>query len=519
MDTNMNNHLKATYNNQKTLASRKNFFSIFFLFIAMLLAHPAALAQLFTEIPRSGTPMANVKAVWIASGNKLHPIAAGQPSGNGALVRTILHQQKSKGVFIATQAGLPDIAFGGLDVGDVNNDRIEDLVITGITSSNKHQSGIYLQQKNGSFIKSSAQIPALADGSVQFGDYDKDGDLDLLICGRTADGSLHTRVLRNDGQTFADINANLPGIHYGKAIWVDASNTGKLDIMLTGKAKDGIITKLFPQRNGQFASSKAHFTPVYHSDVVAADFNGDGKIDLMIAGQTKSGNPSTKYYLGNGNYQFDDGSNSGIRQLMNASLDAGDYNGDGFPDVVITGESLERPYTIVLQNLRGKGFKDIMAGLPGVSNGTARWGDFDNDGDLDLYIAGVDVCFNLIGSVYRCTLNPRIDIESPEEYIPMEVAAGPKYYFVFSSCYCDPENTGTKSYHGFVSNIHKEKQDFDLNYMFNHLLISNYPGWNKADRGHRTSNAFVSVKDAEEGRKTVIASYLQDNYTVHYLNW
>ncbi len=488
---------------------------LFFLFNGFI-----SRAQIFLEIPRSGTGMAQAEAIWIASGNKLHPIASGEISANSGQIRTIFHQQKSKNNFVPAQVNLPDFSFGAMDVADFNKDGFEDVVLTGIGNGNKYVSGIYHRQANGTFQKNNLQIPALSDGSVQFGDYDRDGDLDVLISGKDGSGVSHTKILKNDNGKLVEVKASLPGIRFGKAAWGDFTNDGMLDIIITGQTKEGPITKIFIQKNGNFSPLRQHFTPLYHSDVVCTDFNNDGQLDFMIAGQGKNGSPVTRYYLGSKNQQFTEGNPKGIRQLMHASLDAGDYNGDGFVDVVITGESLERPYTIVLQNVQGKGFRDLVAGLPGVSNGVARWGDYDNDGDLDLYIAGVDVCFNLIGSVYRCTLDPEIDTEeSPIETIPLELAAGPKYYFVFSSCYCDPENTGKKSYHGFVSNIHKEKMDFDLNYEFNHLLISNYPGWNMADRGHRTSNAFTSVQDAEKGRKTVIASYMQDKYTIHYLNW
>lgn len=511
-------NLLATQSTQHRKGSFSRY-QLFFLFF-LIFSNKFAEAQLFVEIPRSGTGMSQVQAVWIASGNKLHPVASGEISPNSSQIRTIFHQQKTKSSFVATQANLPDLSFGGMDVIDFNKDGLEDLAMTGIANGNHYQAGVYLRNSNGTFQKSQANLPALADGSVAFGDFDRDGDADVLICGKDQTGNLSTVILRNDQGKLAEVSSGLPGVRYGKACWADFNNDGLLDILLTGQTNSGLITNIYFQKNGNFVASKQYLLPLYHSDAVCADFNNDGLTDFMIAGQTKNGLPATRYYLNGKSAHFSEGSAAGIRQLMHASLDAGDFDGDGFIDVVITGESLERPYTIVLKNMNGKGFKDVIAGLPGVSSGVARWGDYDNDGDLDLYIAGVDVCFNLIGSVFRCTLDPIKDTEeSPIETIPLELAAGPKYYFVFSSCYCDPEHTGKKSYHGFVSNIHQEKKDFDLNYEFNHLLITKYPGWNMADRGHRTSNAFTSVKDAEQGRKTVIASYIQDNYTIHYLNW
>lgn len=477
-------------------------------------------AQIFTELPHSGPGMAQASAIWFASGNRLHPIVSGQPSINSAQVRTVYLQQKSKNNFVVAASNLPDFSYGSLDAIDFNKDGMEDVALTGIGTGNRYLSGIYIRQPNGTFVRSNNNLPALADGSIEFGDYDKDGDYDVLMTGKDPSGVLQTKILRNDNGKLTEIKTNLPGVRFGKARWADFNNDGQLDIIITGQSNEGIITKIFIQKDGNFTPLRQSFPPVYHSDVAVADFNNDGFLDFFIAGQTKAGTPFTGYYLGSKSLQFNSGNNQGIRQLMNASVDVGDYNNDGFVDVVITGESLERPYTIVLQNMQGRGFRDIMAGLPGVANGIARWGDYDNDGDLDLYIAGVDVCFNLIGSVFQNGLSPAREVDEMQiETIPIELAAGPKYYFVFSTCYCDPENTGTKGYHGFVSNIHKEKKDFDLNYEFNYRLINNYPGWNQADRGHRTSNAFVSTADAENGRKTVIASYVQDKYTVHYINW
>lgn len=477
-------------------------------------------AQIFTEIPNSGPGMVQAKAIWFASGNRLHPIVSGQSSANSAQVRTVFLQQKSKTNFVVTTSHLPDFAFGALDAIDFNKDGMEDVALTGIGTGNRYISGVYLRQSNGTFVRSNNNLPTLSDGSIEFGDFDKDGDFDLLMAGKDPSGGLHTKILKNDNGKLLEIKTNLPGIRFGKARWGDFNNDGQLDVIITGQSNEGLITKIFLQKDGNFSPLRQSFTPLYHSDVAVADFNNDGFLDFFIAGQTKAGTPFTSYYLGSKGLQFNSGNNREIRQLMNASVDVGDYNNDGLVDVVMTGESLERPYTIVLQNQQGRGFRDIMAGLPGVANGTARWGDYDNDGDLDLYIAGVDVCFNLIGSVFQNGLNPAQEVDEMQiETIPLELVAGPKYYFVFSSCYCDPEHTGTKSYHGFVSNIHKERKDFDLNYEFNYRVINTYPGWNKADRGHRTSNAFTSVSDAENGRKTVIASYVQDNYTVHYINW
>jgi hypothetical protein len=463
--------------------------------------------------------LSNAKAVWFRSGNKLHIAATGETKASSAST-TLIIRQVSRNEFISQAAGLPRIVHGAVDAGDFNGDGLHDLVLSGFGTNGQPVAGIWIQQRDGSFKKSSEVVPALTEGSAHFADFDRDGWTDLLLTGRDVQGVARTIILKNEKGSLRELKTNLPGIWNGIALWHDINKDGMHDILLSGQFASGLITRTYMFVNGTFRESGQSFPGLKYSSAVWSDFNRDGYPDFFITGETRSGTPFSSYYLGSVSGRFTEGNKVGIRQLMHGSVDAADYNGDGWPDVVITGESLERPYTIVLENQLGKGFRDIKAGLPGVANGIARFGDYDTNAAPDIFLAGIDVCFDLHATVYRNTLRVAVEEEDPEPSpLPLEIAQGPKYYFVFSSCYCDPEKTGKKGYHGFVSNIHQEKKDFDLNYEFNHRLITRYPGWGWADRGHRTSNAFVSRQDAEQGRQTVIAGYRKDGYTLHFIEW
>jgi hypothetical protein len=84
-------------------------------------------------------------------------------------------------------------------------------------------------------------MPGVAYGGIAWGDYDADGDLDVVLTGSTVMRFTPlTKIYRNDAGAFTDINAALTPLVLGDAAWGDFDNDGDLDALLS--RWDAILT-------------------------------------------------------------------------------------------------------------------------------------------------------------------------------------------------------------------------------------------------------------------------------------
>jgi hypothetical protein len=74
--------------------------------------------------------------------------------------------------------------------------------------------------------------------------------------------------------------------------------------------------------------------------------------------------------------------------MRGSSASWGDYDNDGFLDVLLTGDNDYAYQVRVYHNNRNGTFTEVNLALPGVAYGFAQWIDFDNDGLLDIFMSG-----------------------------------------------------------------------------------------------------------------------------------
>ena len=290
--------------------------------------------------------------------------------------------------FTDVDAGMTGVFYGSLAWGDYDGDGDLDLALAGEADPSVRINICKVYgNSGGAFTDIGAGLTGVYVCSLAWGDYDGDGDVDLALAGCVGYPSVISKVYRNDGGTFVDTGAGLTDVAGGSLAWGDYDNDGDLDLALAG-ADDwsgGICSsRIYRNDGGEFVDIGAALTDVCLCSLAWGDYDGDGDLDLALAGATTTISPYgpvSKVYRNDAGTFSDIG--AGLVGVRRCSLAWGDYDDDGDLDLALAGSDI----SMVYRNDGGT-FVDIGAGLAGVQECSVAWGDCDNDGDLDLAIAG-----------------------------------------------------------------------------------------------------------------------------------
>ena len=246
------------------------------------------------------------------------------------------------------------------------------------------------------FTEIDANLPGISDGNVVWGDYDNDGDFDILLA-----GSGSTKIYRNENHIFTDINAPLAAINNGSIAWGDYDNDEDLDILLAGSG----LSRIYRNDNGVYTDINASLTGVRDASVAWGDYNNNGLQDIIITGSGTS-----KIY--NNNYGVFTDINAPLQGVSEGSV-AGDFDNDGDLDILLTGYNGDTDYAKVYRN-DDSTFTDINAPLTEIRYSSVAWIDYDNDGDLDISTTGLQTSGVInISNIYRNTGGTFAKINAP----------------------------------------------------------------------------------------------------------
>ncbi len=229
-------------------------------------------------------------------------------------------------------------------------------------------------------------------GQAAWGDFDNDGDPDILLQGADRESRRTLLYQNGGGLAFRELFIPaFPQVSQGTVAWADFDNDGDLDAFISGF--QSIVSKLCRNSGDSFHAIKELYLPGLNAAAAAwGDYDADGRLDIFFTGwQYPDGGDIASLYHNNGDDTFTEQKDNDFLAVINSSVSWGDCDNDGDLDLLVTGarENNQKYFTRLYVNKGNGRFKeDSSAHLQGAYIGRAEWTDFDNDGDLDILLAG-----------------------------------------------------------------------------------------------------------------------------------
>ena len=271
-------------------------------------------------------------------------------------------------------------------------------------------------------------LPGVWAGQAAWADYDNDGDPDLAVIGEIVgqDGECEriARIYRNDETLLNQDPAQvqLVGVYHGDVAWGDYDSDGDRDLAIAGWDVQGESLRLYLNETGSLgerifgvdrkqidAAGASTLQGVRYAAIDWGDYDNDGDLDLLVLGMEINGTSLTRLYANNeGFLEQDQESSEKLISVHNGDSDWGDYDNDGDLDLVISGDNVTTsvglgPITEFYKNEPTGSFNlDATATVANpVKGGSVAWGDYDADGNADLALAGRDQKWRTVLQVYR----------------------------------------------------------------------------------------------------------------------
>jgi hypothetical protein len=261
---------------------------------------------------------------------------------------------------------------------------------------------LYVNQGNGQFVKQRTTADWIVNGfevrggGGMWGDYDADGWVDLqVLCWAAVGGSRPDSLLHNVGDGRFEVVTNsalaLRGTSEETVAWVDFDGDGDLDFSSV-ESDSTQLRRLF--RN----LGNGSFEPVTDSAFWGekrnywghawADFDNDGDFDVAVCAANADASYDC-FFLNDGHGELAKAELTllGLKPDFGANPAWGDFDNDGWLDLFCSGSQARNR----LYHNRGDGtFDEVLLGS--IPNETAdsvvgSWGDYDGDGFLDLFVA------------------------------------------------------------------------------------------------------------------------------------
>ncbi len=341
------------------------------------------------------------------------------------------------GRFVSSDQVLRSMDESAMTWGDVDDDGDDDLAIMGKNRSGEAQTLVYFNRDGVLTQDLNADLQPLRNGDVAWGDYDNDGDLDLMSTGEDSNGNRSNFLYRTDlsgspdEAEFVSALRFRPDLSNSSVDWGDVDNDGDLDLLLMGQSDDseGGVQLSYTQlwindgADNFAASPSAELVGLNNGEALFGDVDGDGDLDVMTTGVDSQGELQAKLYR---NLLPDELRDMGlsIPGMQSSDITLGDFDRDGDLDLAAGGLTATGLATAIYTNDGVGGFEQLIGvSLPGIQGGDVAWADFDNDQDLDLVLAGNIGGLNKTLQLYENTIG-RTAPDAPFTLVDLPVLRG-----------------------------------------------------------------------------------------------
>ena len=313
---------------------------------------------------------------------------------------------------------------------DINADGFIDIVIAGEDPNNFSSTPTFrvYQNQNNNFrftdVTSKFSIPQpLRTPKLEFSDFDNDGYLDMIYGGTQSNGTGTVNMYKISKDTTVKTVPNyafrVTTLPNNLAQLINANDPQNIQFAFGDLNKDKTFDLITTYEGAGFARFTDIYTNVFDSasksnvftkftgftlpkikngKIELIDFNNDGLLDVSITGYATGIGEIFNVYQNN--YSKDNGLNfvnvttSGLQPVQNSKTTWGDYNGDGYPDVIFSGDRDGFGYvTKMATSSKGaSGFTQFneLATFPfgNYSKLTPSMGDIGGDGQLGFVLVG-----------------------------------------------------------------------------------------------------------------------------------
>lgn len=329
-------------------------------------------------------------------------------------------------------------------------------------------------------VTDSVGLTGRYESRVAWGDYNNDGFEDLLLNG--------CRLFRNDsGIRFTDVTdtIGISGVKGRGGIWFDFNNDYWLDLYVCGSDTFDYLLKnhfgKFTNVTESLGSPSDHYPT---EGAGAADFNQDGWVDLYCANyenwETHTYYPD-RLYKNNQGFFKNVTESAGIippngENLAGRGVNWADFDDDGYPDCYVSNYRLCPNF---LWHNKGDGTFENLAPKLGVAGNEVKgwyghsigstWVDYDNDSDLDLFVANLAHPRYIEFSNRSILYENRGDNAYPR-FVDRRAQLGIRYEETHSDpAWADVDNDGDLDL--FITSIYEGRRSF----LYLNQLIPNAP--------------------------------------------